>query len=87
MGGESECSAREWLVVRQAEMQLLEGNVLIPHTSMGAEDREQIKGPIGLEEARTKPDHPLVKDAEQFTLKFDVSAERLGEAVSFSPQG
>merc|ERR1711953_1131528 len=70
-------NAREWFVVKNAEVQLSEGNALIPQVKMGVEAREQIMGEDGLEDVkRTKPDHPLVKYAEAFTHNFDLIAER-----------
>merc|ERR1711953_871117 len=70
-------NAREWFVVKNAEVQLSEGNALIPQVKMGVEAREQIMGASGLEDVkRTKPDHPLVKYAEAFTHNFDLIAER-----------
>jgi hypothetical protein len=71
-------NAREWFIVRKAEIHLTEGNVLIPHVKMGVEAREQVMGSSGkLEDAPlTRPDHPLVKYAEEFTRNFDLIAER-----------
>merc|ERR1719297_7919 len=70
-------NAREWFVVKNAEVQLSESNALIPQVKMGVEAREQIMGADGLEDVkRTKPDHPLVKYAEAFTHNFDLIAER-----------
>merc|ERR1712226_573892 len=44
---------------------------------MGVEAREQQRGQQGLEDAKlTRPDHPLVKYAEEFTRNFDLIAER-----------
>merc|ERR1719284_1378223 len=74
---EKEWNAREWFVVRNADVLMSEDNVLVPYVNMGVEAREQIAGPNGLEDATlTKPDHPLVKYAEQFTRNFDLIAER-----------
>jgi len=71
-------NAREWFIVRKAEIHLTEGNVLIPHVKMGVEAREQVMGSSGqLEDAPlTRLDHPLVKYAEEFTRNFDLIAER-----------
>merc|ERR1719265_2501453 len=69
--------AREWFVVRQAELQLSEDNVLIPMVKMGVEAKEQVAGPHGLEDVKvSRPDHPAVKYAEAFTRNFDLIAER-----------
>merc|ERR1719221_1957117 len=70
-------NAREWFVVKNAEVQLSDSNALIPQVKMGVEAREQIMGANGLEDVkRTKPNHPLVKYAEAFTHNFDLIAER-----------
>merc|ERR1719415_230186 len=70
-------NAREWFIVKNAEVQLSESNALIPQVKMGVEAREQIMGANGLEDVKhTKPDHPLVKYAETFTHNFDLIAER-----------
>jgi len=70
-------SAREWFVVRQADVSMSEDNVLVPHIRMGVEAREQIMGADGMEDAPlTRPDHPLVKYAKEFTHNFDLIAER-----------
>jgi len=75
--GWSDWSAREWYVVRSACVCLSRNNVLIPCVDMGVEAREQSGGPAGLEDAPiTRPDHPLVRYAEQFTHYFDLIAER-----------
>merc|ERR1719512_277520 len=76
-GMDKDWSAREWFVVRKAEVQLSEDDVLVPSLKMGVEAREQFMGPSGLEDAHlTRPDHPLVKYAEAFTHNFDLIAER-----------
>merc|ERR1719188_2368437 len=76
-GHDKEWSAREWFVVRQAEIQMSEDNVIIPHLRMGVEAREQFVTADGLEDAPlTRSDHPLVKYAEAFTHQFDLIAER-----------
>jgi len=75
-GGE-EWRAREWFVVRKAEVLLADGNVLIPRAEMGVEAREQVSGKGGIEDAPiTRPDHPLVQYANAFTHFFDLIAER-----------
>mmetsp|Transcript_27019 Transcript_27019/g.49693 ORF Transcript_27019/g.49693 Transcript_27019/m.49693 type:complete len:1284 (-) Transcript_27019:98-3949(-) len=69
--------AREWFVVRKADILLTESNVLVPRVRMGVEAREQEVGPNGIEDkALTRPSHPLVQYAEQFTNNFDLIAER-----------
>jgi hypothetical protein len=69
--------AREWFVVRKADIMLSEDKVLVPHVKMGVEAREQAKGEQGLEDSvLTRPDHPCVKYAEAFTHHFDLIAER-----------
>jgi len=76
-GHTQEWNAREWFVVRKAEVQLSGDKLLIPCVQMGVEARELLSGPDGLEDAPlTRPDHPLVKYAEQFTRNFDLIAER-----------
>lgn len=70
-------TAREWFVVRDAEVVMTDDNVLIPHVAMGIEAREQVAGPDGIEDAPlTRADHPLVKYAEEFSRNFDLIAER-----------
>jgi len=72
-----EWKAREWFVVREAEVNFTDSNVVVPSVKMGVEAREQIKGENGLEDVPiTRPDHPLVKYAEAFTHNFDLIAER-----------
>jgi len=69
--------AREWFVVRHAEVQVSEGNVLVPCVKMGVEAREQRVGMCGLEDSRlTRPEHPLVRYADAFTRNFELIAER-----------
>merc|ERR1719359_2234749 len=76
-GFDSQWSAREWFVVRKAEIQMSDDGVIVPMCKMGVEAREQVKGGAGLEDAKiTRPDHPLVKYAEEFTRNFDLIAER-----------
>jgi len=75
-GGEG-WRAREWFVVRAAELRAAEGGALVPSVEMGVEAREMTRGPRGLEDAAlTRPDHPLVRYAEDFTRHFDLIAER-----------
>jgi len=72
-----EWRAREWYVVRKAEMQLSEDNVLMPYLKMGVEAREQVLGADGLEDKPlTRADHPLVRYAQEFSENFDLIAER-----------
>lgn len=67
--------AREWFVVRSAEIFLSEDGVLVPSCTMGVEARE-LKA-HGREDARiTRDDHPLVKYAADFSHNFDLIAER-----------
>jgi len=70
-------NAREWFIVRKAEVLMTEDNTLIPRVKMGIEAREQVVGQNGMEDkAITRTSHPLVKYAEQFTHFFDLIAER-----------
>eukprot|EP00418_Pyrodinium_bahamense_P081428 CAMPEP_0179055412 /NCGR_PEP_ID=MMETSP0796-20121207/23288_1 /TAXON_ID=73915 /ORGANISM="Pyrodinium bahamense, Strain pbaha01" /LENGTH=945 /DNA_ID=CAMNT_0020752065 /DNA_START=20 /DNA_END=2857 /DNA_ORIENTATION=- len=72
-----EWSAREWFIVNKAGIQLTEEDVMIPVVHMGVEARETCKGTQGLEDVPlTRPDHPLVKYAQEFTHYFDLIAER-----------
>jgi len=76
-GINKEWNARAWFVMKKAEVQLSEDDVLVPCAKIGVEAREQIKGARGLEDAKlTRSDHPLVKYAESFTENFDLIAER-----------
>jgi len=76
-GFDQDWSAREWFVVRKAEMHVSEDSVLVPYLKMGVEAREQLMLDGSLEDAPlTRPDHPLVKYAEAFTHNFDLIAER-----------
>jgi len=70
--------AREWFVVRKAEMQLSDDNVLIPYVRMGVEAWEQSVDARGeLQDAKvTRSDHPLLRYAQSFTHYFDLIAER-----------
>jgi len=70
-------SAREWFLVRKAEVQLTDANMLIPFVKMAVEAREQVvKGNCLEDKPCTRPDHPMVKYAEAFTQNFDLIAER-----------
>mmetsp|Transcript_26616 Transcript_26616/g.61167 ORF Transcript_26616/g.61167 Transcript_26616/m.61167 type:complete len:990 (+) Transcript_26616:88-3057(+) len=73
----SSWKAREWFVVKDADVMMSEDNALMPSVQMGVEAREQILGPQGLEDAKlTRADHPLVKYAAAFSSNFDLIAER-----------
>lgn len=72
-----EWSAREWFMVRKAEVHLSNDNVLIPFVKMGVEARDQVLKDGMMVDARvTKPNHPLVRYAQEFTRNFDLIAER-----------
>jgi len=75
---DKEWRAREWFVVRKAEVLLSNDNVVIPYVRMGVEAWEQIEGPDGtLQDAKvTRHNHPLVRYAQDFTRYFDLIAER-----------
>jgi len=74
---EEEWAAREWFVVRQAEVHLSEDGVLVPVCKMGVEAREQVlEGDKMEDRVVTRPDHPLVKYAKDFENNFDLIAER-----------
>jgi len=75
---DKEWHAREWFVVRKAEVLLSNDDVVIPYVRMGVEAWEQIEGPDGcLQDAKvTRHNHPLVRYAEDFTHNFDLIAER-----------
>jgi len=76
-GHNQEWSAREWFVVRKAEIHMSEDDVLVPFVKMGVEAREQVLKNNVLEDAPiTRGNHPLVKYAEAFTHNFDLIAER-----------
>jgi hypothetical protein len=73
----AEWSAREWFLVRKAEVSMSSSNVLVPLVKMGVEAREQQLRGASLEDIPiTRPDHPMVKYAEIFTKNFDLIAER-----------
>lgn len=75
---DTEWAAREWFIVRKAEVQVSQDGVLIPWCKMGVEARETVVNEKGRMEDRkvTRPEHPLVKYAEDFTKNFDLIAER-----------
>lgn len=69
--------ARAWFVVKDAEVFVTDGDVLIPRIKMGVEAREQKVGEHGTTDLPvTRPDHPLVKYADLFAQNFDLIAER-----------
>jgi hypothetical protein len=73
----SDWRAREWYLVRKAEVQIAENDVLIPSVKMGVEAREQEILGNGLEDKPiTEPDHPMARYAQAFTRNFDLIAER-----------
>mmetsp|Transcript_58542 Transcript_58542/g.110398 ORF Transcript_58542/g.110398 Transcript_58542/m.110398 type:complete len:1012 (-) Transcript_58542:151-3186(-) len=75
--GYGKWNAREWFMVRKAEVQVSQKNVLIPHVKMGVEAREQVFSGSHMEDAPiTRKDHPMVRYAEEFTRNFDLIAER-----------
>jgi len=77
-GHDKEWRAREWFIVRKAEVHISEDNVLIPYVRMGVEAWEQVVGTDGkIDDAKvTRRDHPLLKYAQSFTHNFDLIAER-----------
>mmetsp|Transcript_139414 Transcript_139414/g.242666 ORF Transcript_139414/g.242666 Transcript_139414/m.242666 type:complete len:1003 (-) Transcript_139414:137-3145(-) len=76
-GHDERWAAREWFMIRKAEVQLTDSNVLLPYVKMGVEAREQRMGEDGMEDCIiTREDHPMVKYAEEFTRNFDLIAER-----------
>merc|ERR1719487_2176369 len=76
-GFKGEWQARQWFIVRKAEVQLTDDDVLIPYVKMAVEAREQELRGISLADCpMTRADHPMVKFAEQFTHNFDLIAER-----------
>merc|ERR1719440_425199 len=69
--------AREWFIVRKAEVHISDNSVLRPYVKMGVEAREQTVQGNSLEDKTiTRPDHPMVMYAEAFTKNFDLIAER-----------
>lgn len=74
---QAEWSARQWFMVRKAEVHISPQSVLLPFVKMGVEAREQvIKGDSLEDKQLTRPDHPMVRYAEAFTNNFDLIAER-----------
>eukprot|EP00930_Biecheleria_cincta_P050348 TRINITY_DN354_c1_g1_i1.p1 TRINITY_DN354_c1_g1~~TRINITY_DN354_c1_g1_i1.p1 ORF type:complete len:1142 (+),score=241.95 TRINITY_DN354_c1_g1_i1:94-3519(+) len=72
-----EWAAREWFMVRKAEVRMAKDKTLVPHVKMGVEAREQVLGSKGLEDKPvTLPNHPCKKFADSFTRNFDLIAER-----------
>jgi hypothetical protein len=70
-------SAREWFLVRKAEVMMADSGMLIPMVKMGVEAREQAMSGNSMEDKPvTRADHPMVKYAEAFTRNFDLIAER-----------
>jgi len=71
-------SAREWFVVRKAEIHISADQVIVPFLKMGVEAREQFITPEGFLEdvPLTRHDHPLVRYAEAFTQNFELISER-----------
>mmetsp|Transcript_43227 Transcript_43227/g.101683 ORF Transcript_43227/g.101683 Transcript_43227/m.101683 type:complete len:1159 (-) Transcript_43227:223-3699(-) len=75
---DKEWRAREWFVVQDCEVFRTNDDVLLPYVRMGIEAREQVKDDVEglIDMPVTRPDHPLVKYAEEFTHYFDLIAER-----------
>jgi hypothetical protein len=70
-------TAREWFMVRHAEVQMSEDHVLVPQVKMGVEAREQVSLNGSYEDAPiTRKEHPMVKYADSFSKNFDLIAER-----------
>lgn len=70
-------NAREWFLVRKAEVQISDMNMLVPMVKMGVEAREQVVNGSCLEDKPvTHSNHPMVKYAADFTHNFDLIAER-----------
>jgi len=73
----SEWAAREWFVVKKAEVRMAQDKTLIPHVKMGVEAREQVLTSSGLDDKPvTSSNHPCKKFADAFTRNFDLIAER-----------
>merc|ERR1719446_1839245 len=69
--------AREWFMVRKAEVHISDMNVLRPYVKMGVEARQQTLNGNSIEDKTiSRPDHPMVMYAEAFTKNFDLIAER-----------
>jgi len=77
-GEDMEWRAREWFVVRKAEVHLSQDDVVIPYVKMGVEAWEQVVGMDGnvVDAKVTRRNHPLLKYAQSFTYNFDLIAER-----------
>jgi hypothetical protein len=77
-GRNNEWSAREWFVIRKAELLLGEDNVMMPRVQMAVEAREQVFTAEGKYEdvPVTRGNHPCVKYADDFSHYFDLIAER-----------
>jgi hypothetical protein len=74
---EAEWRAREWFMVRKAEVHISGNSVLRPYVKMGVEAREQTMTGNSMEDKQiTRANHPMVMYAEQFTKNFDLIAER-----------
>eukprot|EP00403_Amphidinium_massartii_P030493 CAMPEP_0178387574 /NCGR_PEP_ID=MMETSP0689_2-20121128/9144_1 /TAXON_ID=160604 /ORGANISM="Amphidinium massartii, Strain CS-259" /LENGTH=957 /DNA_ID=CAMNT_0020007943 /DNA_START=58 /DNA_END=2931 /DNA_ORIENTATION=+ len=70
-------TAREWFLVKQAEVCMSEDGALIPRVKLGVEAREQVMGANGMEDAAiTRKNHPLVLYADDFSRCFALIAER-----------
>jgi len=70
-------AAREWFVVKKADVRMAADKTLVPHVKMGVEAREQVVGSKGLEDKPvTSSNHPCKKFADSFTRNFDLIAER-----------
>jgi len=70
-------SAREWFMVRKAEVHMSKHDLLIPFVKLGVEAREQHMGANAASDAIiTRLDHPMVRYANEFTKYFDLIAER-----------
>jgi len=78
-GLDKEWSAREWFIVRKAQVGVTEDNVLVPRVKMGIEARELLVDNDNnelVDMKTTRPNHPMVRYAEAFTKNFDLIAER-----------
>jgi len=74
---DKEWNAREWFIVRKADVGITEDNVLVPRVKMGVEARElSFFNDEWVDVKCSRPNHPLVKYAEAFTKNFDLIAER-----------
>jgi len=77
-GHNADWRAREWFVVRKAEVHISDDNVLVPYVRMGVEAWEQVVGTDGQlwDSKVTRPNHPLLMYAEAFARNFELIAER-----------